>query len=180
MSKEQADATVRLAVQADLDAVGRLYDEINDYLDAHVNYPGWKKGVYPVHADAQEGIDAGGLYVAERAGRIVGTVICLHRQADAYRNVPWTVAYESPVITLHTVAVHPCAFGSGVGDAMMAHVERLARADRMRAIRLDVYEKNLPAMRLYERCGFHWCGKVDMGIGETTGLKWFFAYEKVL
>ena len=37
-----------------------------------------------VHAHAQKGLDVGELYVAERDRDIVGTMICLHRQGDAY------------------------------------------------------------------------------------------------
>lgn len=180
MKTEEKHVGVRQAAEADLDAVERLYDELNGYLETHVNYPGWKKGVYPVRADAQEGLDAGELYVAERGGEVVGTMICLHRQGEVYRSVQWAVEYDVPVMVMHVVAVHPRAFGSGVGEALMAHAQQLAREQGLRAIRLDTYEKNLPAARLYERCGFQRRGRVDLGLEETTGLKWFFAYEKVL
>lgn len=174
------DISVRLATQADVDAVAQLYDELNAYLAAHVNYPGWKRDVYPVREDAQQGLDAGELYVAERAGEIVGTVICLHEQGAVYQTVAWAVAWDVSAIVLHIVAVHPRAFGTGVGEALMTHVERLARAEGRRVIRLDTYEKNMPAARLYERCGFAFRGMVDLGIEGSTGLKWFRAYEKVL
>ena len=106
-----------------------------------------------VHAHAQKGLDAGELCVAERDGDIVGTMICLHRQGDAYRSVRWAAEYDMPV---------------------MARVHEQG----LRAIRLDTYEKNLPAARLCERCGLALRG--DLGLEETTGLKWLFDCEKVL
>ena len=49
-----------------------------------------------------------------------------------------------------------------------------------KAIRLDVYEKNLLAIRLYEKCGFKYMGLVDLGLEEIYGLKWYKVFEKVL
>lgn len=53
----------------------KLYDELNDYLAATTNYPGWIKGVYPVREDAVAGVNDETLYVARYDGRIVGSVI---------------------------------------------------------------------------------------------------------
>ena len=58
------DLRIRKAVEADLDGVGKLYEDVCDYLDAHGNYPGWKKGIYPVRRDAERGMMANALYVA--------------------------------------------------------------------------------------------------------------------
>ena len=102
---------VRKAEYSDLDKVEQLYQELNDHLAAHENYPGWKRDVYPTREDAEEGFRSGGLYVAENQGKIAGTVIFA---------------------------------------------------------------------RLYEKCGFQYIGLADLGLEETTGLKWFKIYEKVL
>lgn len=47
---------IRKAVEADLDCIGKLYEDICDYLETHRNYPGWRKGIYPVRSDAEEGL----------------------------------------------------------------------------------------------------------------------------
>ena len=62
---------------------------------------------------------------------------------------------------------------------MLAFAERLAAAQGKKALRLDVYEKNTPAMRLYEKCGFRYIATVDLGYS-NHGLKWFKLYEKLL
>lgn len=41
---------IRKAVLVDLDGIARLYDAACDHLEAHENYPGWAKGVYPTRA----------------------------------------------------------------------------------------------------------------------------------
>ena len=38
--------------EADLDELGRLYDRLNEHLEQTVNYPGWRKGIYPVRETA--------------------------------------------------------------------------------------------------------------------------------
>ena len=62
---------------------------------------------------------------------------------------------------------------------MLAFADAHARECGVKALRLDVYEKNLPAIRLYEACGFEFVAAVSMGL-EHYGLDRFFLYEKLL
>ena len=34
---------------ADIDELEKLYNELNDYLAATINYSGWIKGIYPIY-----------------------------------------------------------------------------------------------------------------------------------
>lgn len=43
----------------DLDEVEALYNSLNDYLDKETNYPGWKKGIYPIREDGAKGLEVG-------------------------------------------------------------------------------------------------------------------------
>ena len=56
--------TIEPGTSADIDELEKLYDELNDYLAATTNYPGWIKGVYPVREDAVAGVNDETLYVA--------------------------------------------------------------------------------------------------------------------
>ena len=49
----------------------------------------------------------------------------------------------------------------------------------MKAVRLDVYEKNTPAVRLYEKLGFQYVDTVDLGYSEY-GLDRFRLYQHLL
>lgn len=171
---------VRPASAADLDAIERLYNELNDYLASHINYPGWKKGSYPLRRDAEEGLQSGTLYVAESGGEIAGTVMYLSEQGEPYRTVNWQLPFDAPVVVLHVLAVHPRHQGSGVGRALMDYAEVLGRERSALAVRLDTYKDNLPACRLYEKCGYSYRGLVDLGLEEKYGLKWYRTYEKLL
>lgn len=171
---------VRPARSEDLDAIECLYDELNDHLAASVNYPGWKKGVYPLRSDAEEGLASSTLYVAEADGEIAGTVMYLRTQGEPYRTVRWQLPFDVPVIVLHILAVHPRFRRRGVGRTLMNYAESLARQTGAEAIRLDTYKDNLPACRLYESCGYSYCGLVDLGLEEIFGLKWYRTYEKLI
>ena len=59
---------IRKAAWGDLGEIARLYDTLNDYLESHVNYPGWKKGIYPTQEDARKGIEENALFVAVEQG----------------------------------------------------------------------------------------------------------------
>ena len=74
---------------ADIDELEKLYNELNDYLAATINYPGWIKGIYPIREDAVAGVNDNMLYVARIDGRIAGSVILNHQPEKAYENVKW-------------------------------------------------------------------------------------------
>lgn len=168
---------IEKAAVGDLPALGRLFDELCDHLAATENFPGWEKGRYPVLAVAEEAFAADSLYVARRNGQIVGTVTLNHAEPPAYADAAWEV--RSAVAVVHTLAVHPSFLHSGTGRAMMAYAVNWAKAQRCRAIHLDTYEKNIPAKRLYESLGFHFCGKIDLGYA-AWGREWYDAYELIL
>lgn len=170
---------VRIATANNIDAIEHLYDDLNDFLETHENYPRWKKGVYPIREDAEEALAKEDLYVAMIDGNVDGTVVYSDEQEDAYRAVDWQIEFDLPVITICKLAVHPKYFGCGVGKALLDYAVCVGEQRNAKAIRLDVYEENLPAIRLYEKCGFKDMGLVDLGLEELYGLKWYRVFEKV-
>ena len=75
--------------------------------------------------------------------------------------------------------MHPSFLKIGVGRVLMDFSFELAQKSSMKSIRLDVYEKNIPAILLYEKCGFEYIDTVDLELG-NYGLDWFKLYEKVI
>ncbi|MGL4736073.1 MAG: GNAT family N-acetyltransferase, partial [Cellulosilyticaceae bacterium] len=67
----------------------------------------------------------------------------------------------------------------GIGQHMLAFAEDYGRAEQVSALRLDVYEKNIPAICLYERAGYRYIDTVSLGL-EAYGLNGFRLYEKLL
>lgn len=75
---------IRKGTPRDIDELSALYDALNDFLESHINYPGWKKGVFPVREDAETGIHENALFVAVENQQIVGTVILRHQPETGY------------------------------------------------------------------------------------------------
>lgn len=80
---------IRKGTENDIEEVTALYDALNDYLESHTNYPGWRKGIYPTRVDVAQGIAENNLFVAVIAGRIAGTSILRHRPEEAYALADW-------------------------------------------------------------------------------------------
>lgn len=169
-----------LGKTSDIDELELLYDDLNDHLAKEVNYPGWKKGIYPVRQNAADGIKNGNLFVAKHEEKIVGSIILSHVPEPAYHKAKWQIESDySDVFVVYTFVVHPDYMKCGVGKALMDFAEEQAAYSDVESIRLDVYEGNMPAIRLYEKCGFKYIGTVDLGLG-NYGLNWFKLYEKLL
>lgn len=171
---------IELGTVNDIDELEKLYNDLNDHLAKGTNYPGWIKGIYPIRQNAVDGISNSNLYVARMDGQIVGSIILNHEPEPAYYNVKWALDYDySEVFVIHTFAIHPDFLKCGVGKALMDFsVEQIIKSN-IKSIRLDVYEKNIPAIKLYEQYGFNYVDTVDLGLG-FRGLDWFKLYEKSL
>lgn len=164
----------------DIDELENLYNDLNDSLEKGTNYPGWMKGIYPIRKNAEIGIQQGFLFTAKIETKIAGTFILSHEPEPAYSEAEWKTENEyDKIIVIHTLAVHPEFKKCGIGKALMEFAESHSREQGMQSIRLDVYENNKPAIKLYEDCGFEYITTVDLGLGEY-GLFWYKLYEKIL
>lgn len=164
----------------DIDEIADLYDAVNEYLESHINYPGWSKGVYPNRLDAKQGVEEGTLYIVSLEGKIIGSIMINQHQENGYESAPWkTRVQPDEAGVIHTLLVHPDYVKSGIGQALLEFAEKKAAKEGRKVIRLDVYEKNIPAIRLYDRMGYEYIGSADLGYG-SYGLDWFRLYEKPL
>lgn len=171
---------IRKGTKDDIDAVSALYDEVCDDLQTHINYPGWRKGVYPDRQDAEQGIREDSLFVAEMDGEIAGTFILRQKPEEGYALADWkTELPYSDIFVVYTLAVDPQFSHRGIGERMMEFILSHAQQQGMKAVRLDVYEKNTPAIRLYEKLGFQYVDTVDLGYAEY-GLDRFRLYQYLL
>lgn len=171
---------IEKGTESDIDALSRLYDEVSDFLAGCENGQGWRKGIYPVRQVAEAGVEEGTLFTVKTKGQIVGSVILNHKPETGYDKARWKIdADYGDVFVVHTLAVRPDWQNKGVGSMIMDFAFRHCREEHAKSIRLDVYEKNLPAIRFYEKCGFDYIDMVDLGLGEY-GLNAFILFEKLL
>lgn len=171
---------IELGREKDIDELEQLYNDTNDYLASNINYPGWLKGVYPIREDAVKGVLNKSLYLARLDGKIIGTVILSHEQEPAYQKVTWKCdVNEAKILVIYTFVVHPNYLNNGVGKSLLEFACELGKSKQVESLRLDVYEKNVPAINLYEKCGFEYIDTVDLGYGKY-GLDWYKVYEKLI
>ena len=114
-------------------------------------------------------------------GKAIGSMVLNHDADPDYAQVPgWGPDADWPhLLLIHTLAVHPAYQGRGLARRLLAHAEVLARQSGMRALRLDVCVGNVPAIRLYEQCGFACAGTAEMHfcVGTVDPCR---LYEKTL
>ena len=148
---------IMLASARDAELVGDIYDAVNDYFSEHENfcYPNWQKGKYPLLEDARRAMENRTLYVLKVEENIAGAVIIDHSQHPEYKKIPWTLSVpDEDVMTLHTVVIHPACRGRGYGEKLVRFGIDFCKTAGAKTIRLDTHYKNIPARRLYEKCGF--------------------------
>lgn len=174
------NGNIRKGTIADVEELAALYDTLNDHLAETTNYPGWKKGVYPIREDAQKAAEEETLFVYILDGKIAGSVILNHEPEEGYQNAAWLVDAEYQDITvIHTLVVHPAYLNRGIGRELIKFALAYAKEQNQKSVRLDVSEGNLPAIALYEKCGFQYIAKADLGYA-SYGLPYFLLYEYVL
>ncbi len=171
---------IEKGVPTDIDELERLYNDLNDFLNSDINHPGWIKGVYPTRKIAEAGINEQTLYVARQEERIIGSIILNHQPEPTYHTVSWSIESDyNKIFVIHTLAVHPDFLKTGTGKKLISFACELGKELNIQAIRLDTYENNIPAIKLYEKFGFKYIDTVDLGLGEY-GLHKFRLYEKIL
>ncbi len=171
---------IRLATTNDIDALEKLYNDICDYLADKPFNPGWRKGCFPTKEDALYFLQSGNLYLAEIAGKTVGSVALSHSpNAESNEESRYEETYFEDILFVHILVTHPSYLRQGIGTAMLHFAETLGKQENVRAIRLYVYEKNTVAINTYEQSGYTFVEKADVGLSQF-GLHWFYLYEKTL
>lgn len=171
---------IRKGLISDIDNIENLYNNLNDYLETNINYPGWIKHVYPTRDTAIKGIEEESLFILEDNSIILGSVILNHKAEDAYSEVKWKIDTDyNNIIVVHTLVTNPDFINQGVASELMNFAKKYSSALNMKSIRLDVSINNTAAISLYEKHGYQYIGTVDLGL-EYEHLKWFRLYELIL
>jgi len=127
--------------------------------------------VYPTVQIVAADVDAGMLIVAERAGALIGAVTLNQTQEPAYGDVAWRLTDDAMGV-VHRLMIAPAVQRQGVGRALMLALEDRARARGLRALRLDTFAANPPALGLYRALGYVEVGVVQFRKGR------FLCFEK--
>ena len=154
---------IRFAAPSDLPQVLEIYDAILTQEESGGPvYTNWRRGKYPTADTARSALEAGTLYVGESGSALWGVVNLNGIQLPEYALIPWTLsANEDQVGVIHTLCIHPGQRGSGYARQMVAFCEEEARRLGKNVMRLDTWEHNLPANRLYPSLGYHFAGAAE-------------------
>ena len=153
---------IRLATAADLDGITAIYDAILDREETGPVYTNWQRGKYPTADTARQALEAGTLFVGEESGFLWGLVNLNGIQLPEYDAIPWTIpAKRDQVAVIHTLCTHPARAGRGLARQMVAFCEETSRRQGKTVMRLDTWEGNLPANRMYPALGYRYAGAAE-------------------
>ena len=154
---------IRLAAPADLPQAADIYEEILAHEEAAGPvYTNWQRGKYPTLDTARQAQEAGTLYVGEEDGVLWGVVNLNSLQLPEYDAIPWSIpAGGEEVGVIHTLCIRPSCAGRGYARQMVAFCEEEARRQGRTVIRLDTWEGNLPANRMYPALGYRLAGQAE-------------------
>lgn len=153
---------IRKATAADLAGIGAIYEAVFDKEDEGPVYTNWLRGTYPSVENARQVLEAGTLYVGEEDGVLWGVVNLNGIQLPEYDAIPWSIPAEREEVgVIHTLCIHPARSGKGLAKKMALFCEETARAQGKTVIRLDTWEGNVPANRLYPSLGYRLAGATE-------------------
>ena len=161
----------------EFDRIRAFYWALIDAMAADNDKIGWKKGIYPTDEFLQDSLAKGTLYTLTHQQQLAACVIVNSDTNEGYAGVPWRVdCADSEVLIPHALAVSPALQGQGIGRAVVAQVQDLARRAGKRAVRLDILGTNTAAERLYTGMGFQFVQAKPM-FYEDTGWTEYKLYE---
>ncbi len=177
---KEVSIDIRKAVLDDINELELLYGSICDYLADKEYNPGWRKGCFPTREDALYFLKENGLYVAKTDGKIAGSAALTYSpNGESNEALRYEEEKQDDILYVHVLTAHPDYLRRGIGTELLRFAEVTARKEGLKSIRLYVYEKNYVAIRTYEKNGYEFVEKTDIGLGQL-GLDWFCLYEKKL
>ena len=161
----------------DYESIIAFYNDVTDRTPDMERFARWIKGLHPTNDGIRAYIEEGSIYLYKENDAIVGAMAVTMYQGVDYHAIEWSQQVEdNEAAVIHILAVSPDAQGKGIGSEMIREAIRLARANGMKAIRLDALASNTPAHKIYKTLGFEYRGKQHL-YAENTGWTDFYFFE---
>lgn len=170
----------RCANICDLDKVIGFYDiAIEENNKSEINLR-WQKNVHPSHKLIKTSIENKELFVYEENDEIIGALIMNKLCNKSYDEVLWGIdVKKEETRIIHVLAVHPRIFGRGVAKKLLSGAIEHCKNNNIKAIRLDVFKINIPAINLYKKTGFIKRAELRMYV-DNIGYEDFELYEYIV
>ena len=169
------DMIMRRAHMSELAVLKEMYARIVERMNAR-ELAIWDD-VYPVEF-LQNDIECNSLYVFERSGSIVAAC-ALSDQPSFENQLSWSSEKDS-AIYLDRFGVNVEHSRQGAGTQALELIEQWSREQGAGYLRLLVACSNLPAIALYEKCGFIQVGGIHRQVFEDGSFLEEFGFEKRL
>ena len=155
---------IRKCKKEEVKKVGEFFDQVvYDMINNHTNYPHWVYQIYPTIDTAKDAFDKNELYLCLEQQQIVGAFILNEDPDGAYDKGHWSQdLQDGDYLVIHTLAVDKKQTGKGIGTSLVAFCIQEAKQLGYKGLRLDVVPTNSPAMKLYQKMGFHYIGDEDL------------------
>lgn len=170
----------RQATTKDTEKIIEFYDyAIEENNKAEINLR-WKKDVHPSHNFLCSSIENGELFLWEENGEILAACVMNNLCNESYDKIKWGIkASNEDLGIIHVLAVDPRCFRKGLGKNFLTALLDCAKNTTIKAIRLDVFKVNVPAIKLYEKVGFKCMGETVMFV-PNIGEEEFCLFEYIL
>lgn len=130
----------------------------------------WQDG-YPAREDLVSDVASGYGYVLCRAGKAVAYGAVIFDGEPAYGAIRGKWLTELPYVVVHRLAVADEAGRQGMATRFMRGVEELSRRKGVGSFRVDTNFDNAYMLRMMEKLGFSYCGKIVYGGGERLAFE---------
>lgn len=163
---------LRLAEPEDLDSVYACYKIICDQQSYDQYTPLWELDSYPNRKIMNDYILSNGMLVAQAAPTP-------NHPGPHPLCAVMALKEEPHAASIHLFGIVPDCRGQGLSIQMMEEAERWALQRGLTSMELDVIRDNLPARKLYEKCGYSFVRDFE-SYEEKDWLMEFSLYEKSL
>jgi ribosomal protein S18 acetylase RimI-like enzyme len=167
------DIHIQLSTQKDIPVLHAMYNRAKMVLEDQDLFQ-WDD-VYPNRAFFEHACMQEHLYIVSKGKRIIGGLVLNEEQEDEWNDVDWVEG--EPALVVHALCVDPLDQQKGIGSIIIDFCEERAIEGGYTSIRLDMYSKNVKAMRLYEKKGFVYRGEIYFS-SKKEGNQKYLCYEK--
>jgi GNAT superfamily N-acetyltransferase len=133
----------------------------------------WQDG-YPNPEVVKKDIEADHGYVLTEGETIIGYTAILINDEPEYASIKGEWLSNTDFVVFHRVAVSEEHLGKGLAKKMLEYIEEFALKNDIFSIKADTNFDNIAMLKIFEKSGYKYCGKVYFRGGERE------AFEKVL
>lgn len=133
----------------------------------------WQDG-YPNPEVVKKDINSGHGFVLTEGDSIVGYSAVLINDEPEYANLKGEWLSNNDFVVFHRIAISENHLGKGLAKKIMEHIEEFAINNNIYSIKADTNFDNIAMLKIFEKLGYSYCGKVYFRGGERK------AFEKML